>query len=71
MNVFGKFQEAIRFGQRCENAGAVLRMFDRLEFAIGAAAQSDADIFATILLFFVGKGGAHRQRNKRLRTSAR
>jgi len=39
-HVLGKFQQPVGFGERRQNAGAVLRMLDRLDLAIGAAAHA-------------------------------
>ena len=39
-HVLGKFQQPVGLGQRRQNAGAVLRMLDRLDFAVGARAAA-------------------------------
>jgi len=63
-HVLGEFQQPVGFGQRRQNPGAVLWMFDGFNFAIGGASERHAHIFAAVFLFLVGEGRPYRQRHK-------
>src|SRR5580692_9325794 len=65
-DLFGQFGQAICLGQRGDDAGAVLRVLEGFDGAVGGLPQRHAHIFAPAFALLVGKGGARRHGDQRL-----
>src|SRR5580700_5175072 len=55
-DLFGQFGQAVGFGQRGDDAGAVLRVLECFDGTVGGLPQRHAHIFAASFALLVGKG---------------
>src|SRR3984957_12771117 len=59
-DLFGQFGQAVGFGERGDDTGAVPRMLESFDGAVGGLPQRHAHIFAPAFALLVGKGCARR-----------
>src|SRR5580692_11057127 len=53
-DLFGQFGQAVGFGERGDDAGAVLRMLEGFDGAVGGSPQRHAHIFTPTLALLIG-----------------
>src|SRR5580704_5141916 len=64
-DLFGQFGQTVGFGERGDDAGAILRVLERFDGTVGGLPQRHAHIFAPAFALLVGESGARRHGDQR------